>query len=458
MADNLGHEVGAEELASQFGRGIPPNLQGNWQNAELVVEAHRILARSALAKVPPFPDSMHGRGIVICAGAGRLFANAWVCLRMLRRAGCDLPIQFWHLGESEMDERMRQLVAEYNVECVDAEQVRELFPARILNGWELKPYAIVHSPFRQVILLDADNVPLCNPEFLLDTPQFQEHGAIFWPDFGRLEQSRTIWHVCDVDYRDEPEFESGQLVVDKERCWAALNLTMHYNEHSDFYYLHVHGDKETFHLAFHRVGKSYAMPSRGIDALDATMCQHDFEGRRIFQHRNMDKWHYNGSNRRIRGFIDEDACRQFLADLRDRWNGRILWNDSPTTFEDFIIKRVAGNLFDYVRVGVDSREVELRADRTIGRGSERMERAWTVLTVGGQISLVLHGEDSPTCRLVLKDGKWHGRWYRFERMPIILAPVSGNGRPRDGADSFFVDAVADGSPELTESRVQIAGK
>ena len=204
MADNLGHEVGAEELASQFGRGIPPNLQGNWQNAELVVEAHRILARSALAKVPPFPDSMHGRGIVICAGAGRLFANAWVCLRMLRRAGCDLPIQFWHLGESEMDERMRQLVAEYNVECVDAEQVRELFPARILNGWELKPYAIVHSPFRQVILLDADNVPLCNPEFLLDTPQFQEHGAIFWPDFGRLEQSRTIWHVCDVDYRDEP--------------------------------------------------------------------------------------------------------------------------------------------------------------------------------------------------------------------------------------------------------------
>jgi hypothetical protein len=34
------------------------------------------------------------------------------------------------------------------------------------------------------------------------------------------------------------------------------------------------------------------MPSRGIDALPGVMCQHDFEGRRLFQHRNMRKWSF----------------------------------------------------------------------------------------------------------------------------------------------------------------------
>src|SRR5262249_39277602 len=145
------------------------------------------------------------------------------------------------------------------------------------------------------------------------TAEYREHGAIFWPDFGRLKASRRIWDACEVAYLDEPEFESGQIVVDKQRCWQALNLTMHYNEHSDYYFQHIHGDKETFHMAFRRLGKSFAMPPFGIHPLAQTMCQHDFQGNRIFQHRNLDKWRLDGSNRRIDGFIDEDVCRYFLA-------------------------------------------------------------------------------------------------------------------------------------------------
>src|SRR5262249_47612214 len=155
-------------------------------------------------------------------------------------------------------------LASLDITPVDAYEVRKTHAARILNGWELKPFALLHSRFKEVILLDADNVAVVDPGFLLETPEFKRTGAIFWPDFGRLEPSRAIWERTGVEYRDEPEFESGQMVLDKERCWRALQLTKWYNDYSDYFYNYVHGDKETFHMAWRKLGQDYAMPSRGI--------------------------------------------------------------------------------------------------------------------------------------------------------------------------------------------------
>jgi hypothetical protein len=227
------------------------------------------------------------------------------------------------LGDKEMDQEMRALLRPLGVRCVDAYKVRKKYPVRILNGWELKAYAILHNPFREVLLLDADNVPVTNPEFVFRTPEFKETGAIFWPDFRFTESphNRTIWRSCGVELPNEREFESGQIVVDKKRCWRALSLTMWLNENSDFYYQYIHGDKETFHIAFHRVGKSYSLVPTPIHPLNSTMCQHDFQGRRIFQHRNMDKWNLTG-NKRIAGFWYEEECRGYLDQLRTMWSPR----------------------------------------------------------------------------------------------------------------------------------------
>jgi hypothetical protein len=61
------------------------------------------------------------------------------------------------------------------------------------------------------------------------------------------------------------------------------------------------------------------MPNTPIFPLAGTMCQHDFTGRRIFQHRNLLKWRLFGENQRVKGFIHEDRCLNFLAELRDKW-------------------------------------------------------------------------------------------------------------------------------------------
>src|ERR1051325_2780671 len=221
-------------------------------------------------------------GIVICGGGVRYFTSAWVCINMLRRLGCALPIQFWHLGDQELDEQMASLLHPLGVECVDAFKMRKKLPVRRLGGWQLKPYALLHSPFREVLLLDADNVPVVNPEFLFDTPQFRRAGAVFWPDYHYREGAKAaaIWKSCGLRQPRELEFEAGQILVDKQRCWPALRLALWFNENSDFYYDHLYGDKETFHLAFRKLKQPYALVPHPIHTLKGTMCQHDFAGRR----------------------------------------------------------------------------------------------------------------------------------------------------------------------------------
>jgi ADP-heptose:LPS heptosyltransferase len=281
------------------------------------------LAQAWLARCSPYGGDFAGRGIVISGGGVRLFTNAWVCIRMLRHVGCSLPIELWYFGERELDARMRALVAPLGVECVDGESRLRQHGARLQHVWALKPFAVLHSRFREVLLLDADNVPVANPEPLFRSPAYDKYGAVFWPDFGRLDPQRPAWKLFGVPYRDEPEIESGQVLVNKEACWRALNLCLWYNLHAELFYDHVYGDKETFHLAFRKLLAPYAMPRRPIYRLPGVMCQHDFQGHRLFQHRSRAKWNLHGPNRRIPGFWFEPECRRFLKELAAKWDGQI---------------------------------------------------------------------------------------------------------------------------------------
>jgi len=272
-----------------------------------------------------FPDN---KGIVMCVGGQRYFTCAYVAVKQLRALGCKLPIEFWHLGNRELDGQMQELVEPLGVVCKNAYTFRGVYPSRILNGWELNPYSIIHSSFGELLFLDADNIPVKDPTYLFDEPEYKEKGAIFWPDYRSLAQTRPIWSVMDVPYRPEPEFESGQIVINKKKSDLALALTMHLNENSDYYYRFVHGDKETYHMAWAYLNQPYAMTKTPIKKLpeignSVCMCQHDLQGNRLFQHRNMDKWKLDGTNKSVPGFLFDSECREYIAELRSNWSGII---------------------------------------------------------------------------------------------------------------------------------------
>ena len=148
-----------------------------------------------LDRRPALPDpGSHGRGIVICAGGARMFTNAWVLVWQLRRTlRSTLPIEVWHLGPEEMSSGMHAMLEDLGASVVDAHAVLRRFPARISDGWQLKAYALVMSGFREVLLLDADNVPVRDPAFLLDHAEYLRTGAVFWPDAIDIAATNPIW-------------------------------------------------------------------------------------------------------------------------------------------------------------------------------------------------------------------------------------------------------------------------
>jgi hypothetical protein len=405
-----------------------PNGWATWQNT---IDAHLQMAESVISRLKPnrvtYPVE---RGIVIAGGGLKYFPSVWVNVRLLRHFGCTLPIQVWYLGDGEFDPYMKRLLAEYDVQCVDARSLEREHPARILCGWELKLYATLLSPFAQVLFLDADNGVVCDPTYLFDSPEFSKHGSIFWPDYACWTLKADVWEIFGMPDMAELEvaqheraFESGQYLIDKRRCDRELRLALWYAEHSDFTFQHVYGDKECFHLAWRKLRTEYAMPIAGPGWNVHTIVQFDHRGQIIFQHRCQDKWRLGG-NRFNDSLANEQLCFDFVAELAGRWSGTLWQNDQPTPSEQKLIEDLTGRRALYARVGHDQRMISFERDRVIGEGSAECERLWHVNEVDDQPVLTISRLDRPTCHCCRSaDGTWRGHWLEFERMPIEVTLI-----------------------------------
>lgn len=403
---------------------------------------------------PPFPaERFAGRGIVMCAGGERLLTCAWVTLAFLRRdLGCTLPVELWHLGPEELGPTERALLAELGVTCVDAQAVRREYPARVLGGWEVKPYAVVHSAFAEVVMLDADSLPLVDPATLFDTPGYRGTGAVFWPDVVRLETDNGMWELCGVPYRNEPAWEAGQALIDKERCWHALMLTLFMNMHSDLFYRHSHGDKDTFHLAWRMLDAPVAMTPYPPKVTPSGLTQRGPEGEPLFQHRSTTKWLLHADNQRDPAFRHEERCLQLLDELRGLWTGRIeVVPDRGAADHRREDELAAQAWFTLERRGWDRRTVQLLSAHRVGAGASGEDRRWWVQD--GQ--LVLAGDLGVTCRLAEEDGAWRGRWDAAPHFEVVVRAATPAERdPAALLTGALLDAVAGG--ELTGMEVAAA--
>lgn len=270
------------------------------------------------------PDYYEGKGIVICAGGKSYFTCCWILINILRNElKCNLPIEVWYKGNeinSELDEALSKLeVTSHNLEDyynIGAE----------MRGYAMKPMAILFSSFKEVLFLDADNICTMNPEFLFNLPEYKEYGAIFWPDFWTTDSNNQIWDIIGISANDDKEQESGQILINKERCWHELNLAVYFNMNNHIYYNYLVGDKDTFRFAWlalkrtfyfveHEVASCGYIDSNGV-FIGHTMVQHTPDGRILFLHRNLLKWDETDGCREtwemIKKFDAESVMKRYI--------------------------------------------------------------------------------------------------------------------------------------------------
>lgn len=338
-------ETSVEEAVRLLGK--PGVHTKEFLHSAKVRSAMRTLLNDAVSKEYQVPKFEKHQGIVICGGGGKYFPLAYTNIFNLRQMGCSLPIELWYIGPFEMTKDMIKAVLPFNVEVKDCFSYGN---ARMLAGWESKPHSIIHSSFNEVLYLDADNLAAKDPTYLFDylienqddPKNITNSNAVFWPDLpnGREWIPAVTWDIADVDVnnRNKPAFESGQVLVNKTKCWKELQVTAHINNYSDYWYEYVYGDKDTFKLAWHKCGSDYSMPmsSRWINP---TIQQHDFSGEIIFYHAVQGKIPIERGQ--LLPSVPQDINNNIVnarKELRRTWN-EIIVQMSKDTFEKKCISR-----------------------------------------------------------------------------------------------------------------------
>ena len=268
------------------------------------------------------------------------FASGWVLLNEIKRLDVALPIEVWHRpGELSGNQ-----IA--HIERIGP-NIRTRILADNVTGWAIKPFAIARSAFAEVLWIDADNVPVRDPSFLFEDTEYIEKGSLFWRDVSGADRAQLwhpqapVWAIFGVPYNDSEEFDSGQLLIDKRKCWAELGLTCHFNAHANFYYRFVSGDKDTFRFAWQKLACERSGQIRQVNYLEnasevpygfmpygpfhagkvnpwkkwgggSVMVQRDREGTPLFNHRTIYKFTLKDENIFNRDIINESFYHQHL--------------------------------------------------------------------------------------------------------------------------------------------------
>lgn len=242
----------------------PWRTPGRWCNDPAEVDRHAAAARAiAAGPVADPPDMDDGAAVVTCGG-GKYWPGVVVMVRMLREAGCALPVEVWYRGSCE--EVKPADVQGMGVELIDAD---ELAAARgdnrvprgrpTLGGWEAKLYALAHTRRRYVAFIDADAYFVSDPGRLLDLARV--HGFAAWQ-----EGENVRWPRCGFPGGKPPGapvgIQGGQFAVDRRAAWRELVLAHWVCQHSDYYWPNgrpaatwpLFGDQDAWRLAFTLTG------------------------------------------------------------------------------------------------------------------------------------------------------------------------------------------------------------
>ncbi|RCI02096.1 hypothetical protein CU098_003720, partial [Rhizopus stolonifer] len=160
-------------------------------------------------EVPAFTGD---RGIVLVAGNKDTLARTLTTIRLLRNEyHCMLPIEVWHLHDEQPDANIKQELEKLDAHARDLSNLDLIQPITKRRDaekqFQIKAAAIINSAFEQVLYLDSDNVPVQDPTFLFDTPEYQNSGALFWPDFWKTHGENKIFDILDIECQDDWEQE-----------------------------------------------------------------------------------------------------------------------------------------------------------------------------------------------------------------------------------------------------------
>ena len=170
------------------------------------------------------------------------------------------------------------------VRVFDMQTITPIYkPDFVVSGYAIKVFAIIFSNFEEVLSLDADSLPVVNPDLLFELPCYQQFGNVFWSDMNGNTLDAVVYEMFNLTVPWEGDAlasffgaESGQVLLNRYADAFAYetmtDVAEHANVHrqrhvqvllwmwfvttnNDWFYQHMLGDKDSYRLAFALAGK-----------------------------------------------------------------------------------------------------------------------------------------------------------------------------------------------------------
>ena len=154
----------------------------------------------------------NGRGIVIVLSDTTILAGSLLILTM-RRNLCKTPILVCYAGD-DLAEKNRKFLESIQGVATMALGPKLDLPLETLRGTQARVYALIYSPFQEVLLLEPDMLFFRNPDYLFGDTQYRQYGTLFWKD--RKIQSYWDKKVYDWVRKLIPYRKGDNRILDKK--------------------------------------------------------------------------------------------------------------------------------------------------------------------------------------------------------------------------------------------------
>lgn len=229
------------------------------------------------------PYVLSTRGVVSAAG-GKYLPTFLVTLRLLRRTGCTLPVELFVKDLAEYEPRVCEtILPALNARCVVLSEAMGLDTRQnstststgiAIEHYQLKSFAVLFSSFEEVLWLDADCIPVYDPETLLISEPYVSTGLVTWPDYWASTISPLYFNIsrqAEFPTTARATTEAGVFLVSKKTHAHSLALAAYYNYYGPSHYYHLlaqgapgEGDKDTFVQAAAAVNETFYTVSERV--------------------------------------------------------------------------------------------------------------------------------------------------------------------------------------------------
>lgn len=256
------------------------NADASWVrepvDAEVIqplTEAWQQFVKHSLIPWESVKHKYEGRGIVIVGGgSSKDVKRIKVILRVLKKYGSRLPVEINFFGDEMRPLVQQELTDIYGSDQLffnDLSQDDQTWKTYkvLMENYQLKTAGIINARFAEILLLDTDNIPTADPAILFESKTYNEYGSVFWPDHPRTRKAHPAWAAFNTPCRrDEYEFETGQLLVDKRRYFYHLQLAAWMNT-QDYWREMLLGDKDLIRYAWHGLKTGYGTPVKWLTSV-----------------------------------------------------------------------------------------------------------------------------------------------------------------------------------------------